>query len=78
MAKGTREGVPPLIIFEGEVHSPDDIFISEKQDLLLKINGGAYQRPDQLAVIIFGVQYPVPKGRQELIYIPSEIRAKNI
>ena len=29
-----------FIIFEGGVHSPDDIYISVEQEILLKINGG--------------------------------------
>ncbi|KAL9975436.1 hypothetical protein ACROYT_G012597 [Oculina patagonica] len=37
VAKGRREGMPPFMIFEGELHSPDDIFISGEQDLFLKI-----------------------------------------
>ena len=41
MAESTREGMPPIItcIFKGQVYSPDNIFISGEQELLLKISG---------------------------------------
>ncbi|KAL9972401.1 hypothetical protein ACROYT_G018692 [Oculina patagonica] len=37
VAKGRREGMPPFMIFEGVLHSPDNIFISGEHDLFLKI-----------------------------------------
>ena len=40
MAGEARIGMPPFIIFEGKLCSPDNIFISGEQELLIKIKGG--------------------------------------
>ena len=52
--------MPPFIVFEGEVHSPDDIFISAEQEILLKINGGHTSALTTLLLIYFvcNIQYP--------------------
>ena len=40
LAGDTSEGMRHFIIFEGQLHSPDDIYISAEQEILLKIDGG--------------------------------------
>ena len=37
---GDKGGKAPFIIFKGELHSPDDIYLGAEQEILLKINGG--------------------------------------
>ena len=52
--------MPPFIIFEGKLCSPDIIFISWEQELLIKINGGHTEAAISLLLLylLCYVQYP--------------------
>ena len=52
--------MPPFIIFEGKLCSPDNIFISGEQELLIKINGGVHRSVDYFLLLYFVcyVEYP--------------------
>ena len=55
-----RTGMPPFIIFEGKLCSPDNIFISGEQELLIKINGGHTEALITFLLLYFVcyVEYP--------------------
>ena len=59
-AEEARTGMPPFIIFEGKLCSPDNIFISGEQELLIKINGGVHRSVDYFLLLYFVcyVEYP--------------------
>ena len=52
--------MPLFIIFEGELHSPDDIYLSAEQEILLKINGELTSALTMLLLVYFvcNIQYP--------------------
>ena len=61
LAEDTREGMPLFIIFEGELHSPDGIYLSAEQEILLKINGGLTSAPLTMLLLVYfvcNIQYP--------------------
>ena len=60
MAEGTREGMPPFIISQGNLQSPEDIFISGEREILLRINGGYTSALITLLLLYFvcNIQYP--------------------
>ena len=55
MAGEARTGMPPFIICEGKSCSPDNIFISGEQELLIKINGEieSFERTKLLGLIVY-------------------------
>ncbi|CAH3177568.1 unnamed protein product [Porites lobata] len=40
VAQNSKEGMTPLVIFEGQPQAPDDTSLSVERNLLLKANGG--------------------------------------
>ena len=62
LAEDTREGMPLFIIFEGELHSPDDIYLSAEQEILLKINGGLASALTMLLLVFSFVIYSTLKN----------------
>ena len=78
MAESTREGMPPIIIFKGQVYSPDNNYLHQwGAGTPVEDKWEAHQCPGHL-VNLFRMQHPVPKGTHESIHIPSEIRANRI
>ena len=63
MAGEARIRMPPFIIFEGKLCSPDNIFISGEQELLIKIKGGAHRGADYFFIVVFCVLCGVSKSR---------------
>ena len=60
MAGEARTGMPPFIIFEWKLCSPDNIFISGQQELLIEINGGHTEALITFSLLYFVcyVEYP--------------------
>ena len=53
--------MPLFIIFEGELQSPDGIYLSAEQEILLKINGGLTSAPLTMLLLVYfvcNIQYP--------------------
>ena len=74
-----RTGMPPFIIFEGKLCSPDNIFISGEQELLMKINGGgAHRSVDYFFIVVFCVLCGVSERMCKCVSLLAEIHFKSL
>ena len=70
----SKERMTTLIIFEGQLQAPDNIYLSGKRNLLIKVNGGHTSALVTLLLIYFMCNREYPKEcRNSYLFLQREV-----